>query len=37
MRQALCARDLALRHALDNAFRSGLKVQVLGRQPFDKR
>jgi hypothetical protein len=28
---------LALRHALDHAFRRCLKIQVLGYQPVDKR
>jgi hypothetical protein len=37
MRQSLGDGDLALRHALDQAFRRRLEVQVLRHQPFDKR
>ena len=37
MRQSLSGYGLALRRALDNAFRRRLKVQVLGYQPFDER
>src|ERR1700730_18686731 len=37
MRQSLRGRDLALRYALDHAFRRRLEVKVLGHQPFDER
>jgi hypothetical protein len=37
MRQSLRGCDLALRHALDHAFRRRLEVEVLGHQPIDER